>query len=831
MTFMRPRAPCRTICTLLFILSTVPAFSPLNADDRSDILKDKLPQGQKVLTLDGRFVHNIGNLQMNINNWGFVGSMPKSRHPMSESPSAQWPAGSGVEYLFAAGLWVGASFNGIPVVSTGYPETEFYPPQDPKDTIYRSFEGDKGGTRYPRKADDDDDGRVDEDWLNGYDDDNDGLIDEDFAGIGKQMFSCWYTDDQPVSSQLWPEHTPMNLFVRQESYQWGEEGYNNFIAVHYEIENTGYNFLAGVYVGIYADVDAGPVEYGSYHRDDQVGLWEGEYCAPWGDGQKPIRMTIAYVYDNDGDNGRTLGYFGIMVLGYNTHGYGPSRPPSTGIRTFKTFCSLLSFESGGEPTNDYERYEALSSGEKDPNSDAENDYKILVSVGPSTLVPGYTISFDIAYVCGNGLEEMIKNAAQAKMVYDGTWYNADKDYDTGIIGRETPVIGPLKEFDPDGCDGLEEKISIAKAETLWANLDCGEEQWMMRNHTCYKDPHIPQNAYQTGVNGAEHHIFWITQSAPPPPRFRVVPGDHQVTLFWDNLSEVVPDMLTRKFDFEGFQIWRAENWHRPLGTSILSGPSADLWYLLQARDIVNGVAPDIEFRMPVSQGGWQYDPLQKLEYREHYLRLFEESLWYSPLNTVPCPVGLSEEVCDTLEALARHNLGIDGGKQYYKFVDREAKNGLPYFYSVIAYDHVLDGDTPVRPGIFTTPASNFVYAVPLSRAQSSETYDDKEVYVVPNPATAENMDPWRMDPNNADPSGIKIEFRNLPMCYNTVRISTISGDLVEVLYHDGRGGNGTLPWNLISRNGQDVTSGVYLFSVEPQDGKFSRTVGKFVVIR
>ena len=81
------------------------------------------------------------------------------------------------------------------------------------------------------------------------------------------------------------------------------------------------------------------------------------------------------------------------------------------------------------------------------------------------------------------------------------------------------------------------------------------------------------------------------------------------------------------------------------------------------------------------------------------------------------------------------------------------------------------------------------------------------------------------------PSGIRIEFRHLPMCYNTVRISTISGVLVEVLYHDGRGGNGTLPWNLISRNGQDVTSGVYLFSVEPQDGKFSRTVGKFVVIR
>jgi hypothetical protein len=38
-------------------------------------------------------------------------------------------------------------------------------------------------------------------------------------------------------------------------------------------------------------------------------------------------------------------------------------------------------------------------------------------------------------------------------------------------------------------------------------------------------------------------------------------------------------------------------------------------------------------------------------------------------------------------------------------------------------------------------------------------------------------------------------------------------------------------WDLVSRNGQNVTSGVYLFAVEPDDEKFNRTIGKFVVIR
>jgi hypothetical protein len=44
-------------------------------------------------------VHNVGELQMHIGNWGMFGSWPGSNLPFSQSPSAQWPAGSGVEYL------------------------------------------------------------------------------------------------------------------------------------------------------------------------------------------------------------------------------------------------------------------------------------------------------------------------------------------------------------------------------------------------------------------------------------------------------------------------------------------------------------------------------------------------------------------------------------------------------------------------------------------------------------------------------------------------------------------------------------------------------------
>jgi FlgD Ig-like domain len=94
------------------------------------------------------------------------------------------------------------------------------------------------------------------------------------------------------------------------------------------------------------------------------------------------------------------------------------------------------------------------------------------------------------------------------------------------------------------------------------------------------------------------------------------------------------------------------------------------------------------------------------------------------------------------------------------------------------------------------------------------------------------MQPWSLSPNNDDPTGIKIEFHNLPADRGTVRIYTLAGDLVRVISFDGRSGDGTIKWDLVSRNGQDVMSGVYIFSVETDTNEaFKRKIGKFVIVR
>ena len=816
-----------TIITTVSLLLVYPAM----AKNEHAEWAEKMKRMEKIWVFDGTGIHNVGNLQMHVCNWGCFGSYPASRMPTAEYPSAQWPANSGTEYLFIAGLWVGAKNGGIPVVSTSAYDIEFRPGLDENQRIYRAFEGCTGGARLPSPPDDDNDGRIDEDWQNGEDDDADGQIDEDFAAISKQMFTCWFTDDEPTSVQVYPEHTPLGLKVRQESYQWEEEQFYNFVGVEYKISNYRTETIEDIYIGFFADGDAGRRDREQYWMDDATGLYQDIVCGKRGEREVPIRVSVAYFYDKDGDDGQATGYFGILFLGHDTDPLGESAPRLVGLTSYQNFSGDQPYENGGDPNNDFQRYELMSKTQKDRNGEVPRDYRMLMAVGPfRELTPDSSMILQVAFVCGEGLEGMLKSAASAALAYQGNWFDVDGNPQTGIEGRETPVYGPASSVVPDSCVEETTIESAARGYIIWINADCREELALWENSRCSKGTASFLD-YQTGVDGKETRVSWLVGSAPPPPNMRVLPGDHKVILLWNNFSEVTPDVSTLEYDFEGYRVWRADGWERPLGTSVLSGPSRELWQLLDERDLINQAPPNIGFKGPDVEESWEYEPLSYLPDKNKLVGMFEESVYYFPMDTVPCPPGLTDLQCDTLEALARFNLGFEGGLQYYRYVDTNVHNGMHYFYSVTAFDHLLVNRRPVRPNKYGDPSSNFQYIVPLSDAQEAESYDEKEVYVVPNPATSETVAPWQLEPNMDDPTGIKVEFRNLPACFSTVRIYTVAGDLVEVLYHDGSDGHGTLRWDLVSRNGQDITSGVYLFAVDPEDDRFSETIGKFVVIR
>jgi hypothetical protein len=637
--------------------------------------------------------------------------------------------------------------------------------------------------------------------------------------------------------------------IRQESYQWEEDRFDDFVGIQFIITNIGDEVLEDLYIGFFADCDAGSRTTDNYYEDDATGrTFLPGRCTDLG----PVQIDIAYTYDADGDNGQTPGYFGVMFLGHTTDPTGETAPRRVGISTYANFSGSQSFEEGGDPTNDFERYELLSQQTIERDAVVPRDYRMLMSAGPFLeLPPESTLTFQTAFTIGAGLQGLISNAANAQLTYDGAWFNIDGNRNTGIDGRETAVIGPAENVAIDTCRAeLRNPIPlIPKGQTVYINNDCAREAFF-QTFCGYTDDDSLK--FKTGVDGKEAQINWIVGTAPPPPNMRFgmvglqgvahVEGGTRnpdgtyagggVAIKWDNFSETVPDVKTQKFDFEGYRIWRADNWGRPLGSSRENGPAAELWKLLFQADVVNGFGED------TGLDRYRYEPLTHIlsvNQKRDFIQSIKEYILEFPTTShdaIPCPQGVTAAVCDTLKRLAKSELGEDGGRQYYRYVDRSMHLGRRYFYSVTAMDHAWDDNDNLVEGKSGDPSSNFFYIEPSSVSQPAWAYDEDLIYVVPNPATTESMAAWpELNPNNDDPTGIKVEFRNLPHSRGTIRVYTLAGDLVDDLPFDGNTGIGTVRWHLVSRNGQDIASGIYLFSVETDDEKFDRFIGKFVVIR
>lgn len=426
----------------------------------------------KILVIDGSFVHDVGRLACNVTNWGLIGSHPGTTAPYAAAPSCRWPGPGAAEYLWSAGLWVGAISLGERLVTTGEYEHELRPTDDLRDTLYRSAMQAPGGHRYPEPlADDDGDGVEDEDPLDGFDDDGDGMIDEDFAAIGEQYFSCRYADTVPVP---YPGHTPLGLEVAQQTFQWSDPYLGDAFALDFTIRNIGEQTLTNVYAGFFADCDIGLRTVAGIGLDDLAGYFQGAWRAPSG---AWVPLSIGYMRDDDGDQGMAPGYIGFLLLDHTTDPAGAAAPVTAQVSSFQVMAGMHSFDEGGDPTNDAEHYELLSAGDRDADvpADRQDDYRVLISSGPfAALAPGEQIFYRIAIVVGQGLEGMLANAAEVALVYQGAAFDRDGDPATGVDGREH-VVHWLRPADipvPAYCGLLAARHAAGGVRIDWeSNLD------------------------------------------------------------------------------------------------------------------------------------------------------------------------------------------------------------------------------------------------------------------------------------------------------------------------------------------------------------------------
>lgn len=104
---------------------------------------------------------------------------------------------------------------------------------------------------------------------------------------------------------------------------------------------------------------------------------------------------------------------------------------------------------------------------------------------------------------------------------------------------------------------------------------------------------------------------------------------------------------------------------------------------------------------------------------------------------------------------------------------------------------------------------------------------NKKPYVVPNPYVgAASFEPQRFGVQGRGER--RLEFRNLPPnC--SIRIYTITGELVQTLQHDGNILEGYVPWDLRTKDNLEAAPGLYIFHVDA--GAAGVHIGKFAIVK
>jgi len=877
----------------MFVLLGVPTLTS-QASDRGAVT-------------DGSAVLTAGRLHMNVTNWGLLGSRYSVASTFSLAPSLQWPGGTSHEYLYAAGLWVGARKNGTLSVTCGQPSSELSPPTTADGRMYEAENrvivrpaGPYGVTGTPGDVpggDDDNDGLVDEEILDGRDQDGDGLIDEDFAQRGSQMFACTLLDDTRLLRQLHPDHRPLGIRVHQEACAWDEPGLEDIIGLRFVITNISNVPLQDVYVGLFLDADIGRHNDLNSGGNDLAGTFHGLVRQP-----EDYFEDFDYVWMRDGHPDDAMpGWVGVTMDGFGLGDRDAVHPEDFPLNALRVVNLLAGGGNLGLPLSDAERYTMLSRPGHDVDVEPwdTGNYAVLLSAGPYLEIePGEHVVVDVAITMGTSHETLQKQIRKARDASDGRWYDGDHKWWTGRSGRETLICAedyftpwnhpdnPLYDiymgYWDDSCRNPRSLIfpyepsnffwdDDLKKHCNWMNLDNCDECRRYFGVTCDGYNHSRAPCYSssdrargacTGSGGREVRLPNTSAvSLPPSPWIRAEARDRAVEIYWDDRSEHVPDDLSGEIDFEAYRVWQAANWRRPPGTSEDTGPPSHAWSMRSEFDLPNFFPPqdgaparpfgantglDHLVYSPVCLDDSRFDGLAEAMAEviladtqgRYSARPYLRDALGAP---IPELIGLLPwesygDVLDTFFAVTERPDSSGTAKRpvrYYRWTDEHLHNGFIYFYAVTATDHHLadDGETPDGLGSGRLPSGSFVAAIPRTAAHRADQARDG-VYVYPNPATRAALEEFQaLAPSKDDPSGVRVAFANLPRCPSTIQIFSLAGDLIYVTHHDGSHGDGQTSWNLISRNGQEVTSGIYLFVVEPHDSAFDRSVGKFVLVR
>ena len=282
----------------------------------------------------------------------------------------------------------------------------------------------------------------------------------------------------------------------------------------------------------------------------------------------------------------------------------------------------------------------------------------------------------------------------------------------------------------------------------------------------HKRAAIAQKAYD---------LDYLVPVPPPSPRFHVVVRDNSLDYYWDDSPESFLDRTSpNQQDFEGYRV-----------------------YLGEDRNDLRLLAQFDKSTAPNDSAGFN-----------------------TGFDAVRIPGGVT----------------IDGVTYHYKYTLGHLRDGFKYWAAVTAYDLGTSDIESLESGL----NQNEQMVVPGPAPGESNA----GVTVFPNPYRVEAR--WDVGRQARDHY---LWFANLP-AQSRLKIYTLSGDLIYEVDFDGAGYDGRnargiyrpasdlasnlsgsmFGWDLITRQGQAVASGLYLWAVEDKrDGK--RQTGKFLIVK
>jgi hypothetical protein len=817
--------------------------------------------------------HDVGRVRLALTNRGIIGASQYTADCLTGEwikYNCDYPKKAGVEYLYGAGLWVGAIRLGDTLVSCGLSSGwEGYGEMNPDIAPFGKFTG--------RTIDD---------------------PDEEIAAraVSEQDILCSYTDTLVDLYNNYTfdfldhrPHSPLHLKVEQSSYAWSYGYAEDIVLFNFRIKNIGDEPWEDMYLSLFVDSDIG-VSGGGY--DDLVGF---RRTAPsqFGCGYEDT-VNVAWTADNNGDplkgvwvepprwnmmdymepvrEGSARAAFGVRIL----------EPPSTEMKLSYNWWAGSSWAGTdwgprhhdddrdiglgyGTPMGDRNRYHVMSNHEFDfdqaymkmvSHSDPlwqypqqnlvdeianGSDAKFLLSYGPFLrFEPGQSVSIAVAVVMGNTFHGFVANLRNlpddplswsSKVFYD--------DLDKNALWAEWIYDNPGYDTDGDGYSG-EFRVCVHESvltDTGWA-VNLADTNW-------YTGDGVPD---------------WRGASPPPAPYLWIEPFDHGARIrFNGEISETTIDAFSQTIDFEGYRayIGRDDRSHSMTLLASYDHPNYDKyvynfnkapkpgWELRQAPFTLQ----ELRCRYgeyPDRCGDTTFDPLDYTPSTWFSPDNFPESLFYFVehdynrhefgVNTemrrvypdARDPRGILAEDLDDDEYTSEGHLKFFE----YEYIITGLLPSVPYWVNVTSFD--CGSPNSGLEALETSKSRGAVkFYAPASDAIA--TGADKKIYVYPNPYRTDGD--YRAGGYEGRTSISRPEFRtrevhfaNLPpRC--TISIFSLDGDHVQTLEHDApddpAGNNHS--WDLITHNRQMVVTGLYYWIVESPDGKSQ--IGKLAIIK